>query len=166
VIVGSVGPAASAQIGHFATQYPVVTVDPADPRADAEVIAAALDWAAPRIGPTPFCIATVTDDAGVARAQSALGSLGAARRAEALLSAIAAGLRDRGVRRLVVSGGETSGAVVAALGIRRMRALPDGPLGSGFCIAEHPVPMALFLKSGKIGPEDILALAVDAMRGE
>lgn len=126
------------------------------------MIAAALDWAAPRIGPTPFCIAT--DDASVARAQAALGPIGAARRAEALLSAIAVGLRDRGIRLLVVSGGETSGAVVAALGIRRMRALSDGPLGSGFCRADLPVPMALFLKSGKIGPEDVLARALDAMQ--
>lgn len=163
VIVGSVGPTATAQIARFATHGPVLTVDPADPRSDAALIAAALDWAAPRIGHTPFCIATATDEAEVARAQAALGAIGAARRAEALLSAIAVGLRDRGIRRLVVSGGETSGAVVAALGIRRMRALPDGPLGSGFCRAELPVPMALFLKSGKLGPEDVLPRALDAM---
>lgn len=164
VIVGSVGPTATAQIARFAEHGPVFTLDPADPRPDAALIAAALDWATPRIGPTPFCVATETTEAGVERAQKTLGPIGAARRAEALLSAVAAGLRDRGIRRLVVSGGETSGAVVAALGIRRMRALPDGPLGSGFCQAELPVPMALFLKSGKIGPEDVLARALDAMQ--
>lgn len=163
VIVGTVGPTATAQVARFAALHPVRTVDPGDPRPDAAIIAEALDWATPRIGPQPLCIATATDDADVARAQAAFGPIGAARRAEALLGTIAAGLRDRGIRRLVVSGGETSGAVVAALGIRQMRALPDGPLGSGFCRAEVPVPMMLFLKSGKIGPEDVLVRALDAM---
>ena len=65
---------------------------------------------------------------------------------------------------MVVSGGETSGAVVAALGIRRVRALPDGPLGSGFCIAEEPVPMSLFLKSGKLGTPDSLLKSLEALK--
>jgi uncharacterized protein YgbK (DUF1537 family) len=99
----------------------------------------------------------------VERAQKAFGVIGAARRAERLLAGVAVGLRDRGVRRIVVSGGETSGAVVAALGIRRVRALPDGPLGSGFCIADEPVPMSLFLKSGKLGASDILARSLAAL---
>ena len=165
VLVGSVGPTAEVQIARFAAHgHDCLTLDLLAVQDEAATIAAALDWAAPRIGPRPFAIATTADAAGVARAQAALGQIGAARKAERLLAGVAQGLRDRGVRRLVVSGGETSGAVVAALGIRSVRALPEGPLGAGFCLTESPVPMVLFLKSGKLGEDDVLARALEAMR--
>lgn len=100
----------------------------------------------------------------MARAQGRHGAMGAARRAERILAGIAAGLVDRGVRRLVVSGGETSGAVAAALGITRVRALPEGALGAGFCVAEAPVPLSLLLKPGKLGADAILGEALASMR--
>ena len=163
VLVGSVGPTALAQVARFAQDHPVLSIDPADAREEEAIIGSALDWAGPRIGAQPFCIASMGDEAAVARAQTALGALGAARRAERLMGGIARGLRERGVRRLVVSGGETSGAVVAALDLESVRVLPEGPLGSGFCVAERPVRMGLFLKSGKIGEHDILLRGLDAL---
>jgi uncharacterized protein YgbK (DUF1537 family) len=166
VLVGSVGPTAEVQIARFAAHgHDVLTLDLLSTQDEAAVVAAALDWATPRIGPRPLAIVTTADAAGVARAQAALGQIGAARKAERLLAGVAKGLRDRGVRRLVVSGGETSGAVVAALGIHTVRALPEGPLGAGFCLADNPVPMVLFLKSGKLGEDDVLDRALEAMRG-
>ncbi|HEV7415364.1 MAG TPA: nucleotide-binding domain containing protein, partial [Tianweitania sediminis] len=89
----------------------------------------------------------------------------AAKKAERLLARIAKGLVERGVRRLAVAGGETSGAVVEALGISRVRALPESALGTGFCIAETPLPLSLYLKPGKLGSDDILLRAVEAMAG-
>ena len=167
VLIGSVGPTATAQAAHFAhAGHDVLILDVLDPRAEGAIIAEALDWAAPRIGARPFAIATAGDADSVARAQAALGVMEAARRAERLLSGVAAGLRDRGIRRLVVSGGETSGAVVEALGLRRVRALPETPVGSGFCIArDGGAPLALFLKSGKLGADDVLARALAQMGG-
>lgn len=164
VLVGSVGPTANAQIAQFAAEgHEVLTLDLLARADEAEAMAKALDWAASRLGARPLCITTTTDPEGVERAQAALGQIGAARKAERLLSGIAAGMRDLGLRRLVVSGGETSGAVIAALGIRKVRALPETPLGSGFCLAEDPVPMALFLKSGKLGTDDVFARALKLM---
>jgi len=162
-LVGSVGPVATEQFAQFSAIYPGLMLNPLDERGESAIIASALDWATPLIGPQPVGISTDTNPAAVERAQKALGVIGAARRAERLIAGVAAGLRDRGVRRMVVSGGETSGAVVAALGIRRVRALPDGPLGSGFCVAEKPVPMSLFLKSGKLGTPDILVRSLAAL---
>lgn len=163
VLVGSVGPTALAQVARFAEEHPALSVDPADAREEETIIASALEWAAPRIGTQPFCIATTGDDAAVAKAQGAMGAIGAARRAERLMAGIARGLREMGIRRLVVSGGETSGAVVAALDVKSVRVLPEGPLGSGFCVTEHPVRMGLFLKSGKIGENDILLRGLEAL---
>ena len=165
VLVGSVGLVAAEQCARFRSGFPALTLDPLDMRNDDAIVASVLDWAAARIGPQPLGISTDTSAESVERAQKALGAMGAARRAERLLAGIAAGLRDRGVRRLVVSGGETSGAVVSGLGIRRARALPDGPLGSGFCVSDEPVPMSLFLKSGKLGAPDILARSLAALAG-
>ncbi|MDB5660929.1 MAG: hypothetical protein JWS10_3544, partial [Cypionkella sp.] len=70
----------------------------------------------------------------------------------------------RGVRRLVVAGGETSGAVVAALGISWVRALPEGPLGTGFCVTETAPKLSLYLKPGKLGADDILLRAITVMQ--
>ena len=111
----------------------------------------------------PFAISTATDQAGVERAQAALGPIAAARRAERLLGSIAVGLRDRGVTRFVVAGGETSGAVVSALGITRVRAFPEGPLGTGFCATQGGRPLSLYLKPGKLGADDILLRALEEM---
>ncbi len=55
----------------------------------------------------------------VKRIQAELGREVAGALIEETLATIAAGLVAAGVRRLVVAGGETSGAVVQRLGVRR-----------------------------------------------
>lgn len=159
VLGGSVGPVAEAQLAAFEAEHPVLRLDLL---ADGEeaLTAQALDWAASRIG-RPFGITTCTDEAGVKAAQSALGRLGAARAAERALSGIAKGLHDKGVRRFVVAGGETSGAVVTALGIRSVRPFARGANGGGFCVSQGADPVSFFLKSGKLGATDVLLRALD-----
>lgn len=163
VLVGSVGPTATAQIASFAVDHPFLTLDLLNPGGEDATIAEALAWADLLIGDHPFGMSTAGAFSDVVSAQQALGQLEAARKAERILAGVARGLVDRGVRRLVVSGGETSGAVVDALGIRRVRALPETPLGAGFCRVEAPTPMMLFLKSGKLGSEDVFARALSLM---
>jgi len=57
-----------------------------------------------------------------------------------------------------------SGAVVAALGLRRLRALPEGPLGTGECLADGSgqSPCWLYLKPGKLGDDAILLRAAQS----
>jgi len=164
VIVGTVGPVVLRQLSVFGAAYPVLTIDLLDPHGEQATIAAALDWATPLIGTRSFAISTATDQAGVERTQAALGPIAAARRAEHLLGSIAKGLHDRGVSRFVVAGGETSGAVISALGITSARAFPEGPLGTGFCAADGPRPLSLYLKPGKLGSDDILLQALEVMQ--
>jgi uncharacterized protein YgbK (DUF1537 family) len=164
VLVGSVGPIALGHLARFEAQHPVLRLRLEDPRPEAEIVAAAMAWVAPHFGNVPFAVTTAEDQAGVARNQQAFGAIGAARKAEVLLAAVAKALHAKGIRRLVVAGGETSGAVVGALRLTRARAHPAGPLGGGFCVAEGPDgAISLFLKSGKLGADDILASAIDAM---
>jgi uncharacterized protein YgbK (DUF1537 family) len=58
---------------------------------------------------------------------------------------------ERGVGRLVVAGGETSGAVVNALGVRLLRIGPQIAPGVPWTATIGPRPLALALKSGNFG---------------
>ncbi|MEO3997013.1 four-carbon acid sugar kinase family protein [Mesorhizobium sp. CAU 1732] len=164
VLVGSVGPVATAQLESFGQAYPVRTIDLLDQRTDAAIVEEALVWAEGHIGSQPFAITTAASAEDVERAQRAHGALQAARKAERILAGIAKGIVDRGIRRLAVAGGETSGSIVETLGIKRVRALPESELGTGFCVTDVPHRMSLYLKPGKLGADDILLRAIDAMR--
>ncbi|WP_048862909.1 nucleotide-binding domain containing protein, partial [Acidisphaera rubrifaciens] len=83
---------------------------------------------------------------------------------EDALSAIAADLVRRGVRRLVVAGGETSGAVVSRLGIRQLRIGDEIDPGVPWTATEAAagtgqVAMHLALKSGNFGGDDFFLKA-------
>lgn len=156
VLVGSTGPVAMRQVQAFAGQNPVLTLDLlAVPSLDT-----ILEWAAHHMGQRPFAISTATDAEGVERVQQTLGALSAARRAEELLGSVAKALHQKGVKRFVVSGGETSGAVVTALGIRSVRIVPGDSAGLSFCVSDGPDPVWLCLKPGKLGSDDILLQAL------
>jgi uncharacterized protein YgbK (DUF1537 family) len=82
---------------------------------------------------------------------------------EDALSAVAQGLVERGVRRLVVAGGETAGAVVQALGVRRLTVGPQIDPGAPWTSATSPVAggadIHLALKSGNFGTPDFFTKA-------
>lgn len=156
VLAGSTGPVVLGQLA--ALDHPALVLDLLDPRGPEAVIADALDWSDRQAG--SFAISTATDAAGLARSQALHGATGAARLAEGLLGRIAHGLHRRGLRHFVVAGGETSGAVVAALALRAARALVPDELGPGVCITQGPDPVWLFLKPGKLGSPDVLRRAI------
>lgn len=153
VLAGSCADRTREQVAEFARQHPVLQLDPLAP--EEASLAHALAWAAPRLEQGPVCITTSADPGRVAAAQAALGAIPAGRKAEALLAALAEGLVRQGVRRLLVAGGETSGAVVGALGIRDLQVAPYREIGVGICHSAGPVPLALCLKSGKLGAVDM-----------
>lgn len=65
----------------------------------------------------------------------------------------------RGVRRVVVAGGETSGAVVQALGVRSVVVAQEADRGVPWCLTSDDEPTALLLKSGNFGSPDLLTRA-------
>ena len=107
--------------------------------------------------------ATAAPDS-VKAVQAALGVEAAGALVENTLAALAQGLVAGGVRRLVVAGGETSGAVVQALGVPQLRI--GAPICPGVPWTEATLPgsiepMWLALKSGNFGGVDFFA---DALR--
>jgi uncharacterized protein YgbK (DUF1537 family) len=79
---------------------------------------------------------------------------------EQALAEIARGLVAAGVRKLVVAGGETAGAVVGALGIRALRIGPQIDPGVPWTESLDARPIALALKSGNFGSADFFAKAL------
>jgi uncharacterized protein YgbK (DUF1537 family) len=104
------------------------------------------------------------DPATVAAAQEKYGREAVAERLEALFGETARALVEGGVRRLVIAGGETSGAVVQALGLGALRVGPEIDPGVPI-LTNADGSIALALKSGNFGSEDFLAKALDAMAG-
>ena len=75
------------------------------------------------------------------------------------LVALAVDAAATGTRRFVVAGGETSGAVVSALGVRQVLVEDELDAGVPWCTTEGSRPMRLLLKSGNFGSDRLLVEA-------
>ena len=152
VIAGSCSRATLLQLGTARGRLPTLDLDPvATPDAGA-LAAQALGWAEGKLGDEPVVIAASAPPDRVALLQARLGREGAGALVEDALARVAAGLVARGVRRLVVAGGETSGAVVSQLGVRTLRIGDEIAPGVPWTYAEGAAePMLLALKSGNFG---------------
>ena len=148
VLVGSCSEVTLRQRDHFALRNPVLDIDICE-AADDVLTGRSLEWADRHLDAgRAIGFSVAADPPSVTRAQSIFGVMGAARKAEAILAGIAKGLAERGVRKFVVAGGESSGAVVLALGIQSMQVLPFDELGAGSCISRDDRRSSLFLKPG------------------
>lgn len=121
----------------------------------------ALDWlAAQDLGKAPLLYATAEPDQ-VRAAQAALGREEAGAVVERALAKLAVAARDRGARRIVVAGGETSGAVSQALGIDRLDIGAEIAPGVPWCTCDSGGErIAITLKSGNFGAETFFADAL------
>lgn len=162
-VAGSVSRATQAQVAaHRAAGHPALALDPDAVMAGTVTAAALVDWAL-AAGGAPLVYSTA-DAAAVAAAQQRHGRDRLAGAIESLLAATAAVAVDRGVRRLVAAGGETSGAVVTALGLRSMAIGPEIDPGIP-ALAAGDRPLALALKSGNFGGPDFFARALGVLGG-
>jgi len=161
-LAGSCSQATLGQIAEAENVMPVLRLDPEKIMAGAQEAARAIDWARARLGQGPVLIASSATPDQVAAAQARHGRDATGRAIEQAFAAIALALVQSGVRRLVVAGGETSGAVVDRLGLAAFRLGPEiapgvpvlRTLGAG-------EDMLLALKSGNFGAPTFFA---DALR--
>jgi uncharacterized protein YgbK (DUF1537 family) len=153
VLAGSCSQATRAQIAAFARAHPAHKLD-ADRLAAGEPVAAeALAWAAGEPPDAPILIYSSADPDEVRATQERHGRERAGAMIEEALSALARALVERGVRRLIVAGGETSGAVVSALGVKALRIGPEIDPGVPWTETLGKPHLALALKSGNFGSE-------------
>ena len=99
------------------------------------------------------------DPENVGLVQNKLGRETAGQSVECLLAGVAQALPGRGFSRLVVAGGETSGAVVNALGIKVLAIGPEIDPGVPWTLSRSGPKMALALKSGNFGASDFFLKA-------
>ena len=145
--VATVGQVAAA----IEAGVPAFRVDPLRLADGEDVAGAALAWATPLLATGPVLVYATAEPDAVRAAQDRIGRDRAGALVEAALAAVARGLVDRGVARLVVAGGETSGAVVNALGVRTLRIGPQIAPGVPWTASVGGRPLALALKSGNFG---------------
>jgi len=168
VVSGSCSLATNAQVQNFQRGgRPAFAVDPLALAAGDDVVGQALAWAGPRLAQGALLFYATAEAAAVQAVQAKLGAARAGELVEQALSGIALGLVKSGVRQLVVAGGETSGAVVQALGVRQMRIGPQIDPGVPWTAAPSPAcggtTLHLALKSGNFGSEDFFTKAFDGL---
>ncbi len=165
VLAGSASKATNAQVAEWTARHPAYRIDPLALARGEAVVAQALAFADGYIGKEAVLIyATATPDE-VKAVQKELGVAKAGHLVEQALADIARGLRERGVRRFVVAGGETSGAVVQALGVRALRIGPQIDPGVPATATLDDQPLALALKSGNFGGVDFFEKALRFLGG-
>jgi uncharacterized protein YgbK (DUF1537 family) len=165
ILAGSCSKATLEQIGVAERMMPVLRLDVEKLLAGSDEARAALGWARARLGDGPVLIASSSTPAEVQALQKRHGGASVGERIEASLAEIAAGLVEAGVGRLVVAGGETSGAVVNRLGLQGF--LIGAEIAPGVpalrVIGRAHTGLGIALKSGNFGGPDFFARALDSL---
>ncbi|RQO35293.1 hypothetical protein DBV14_33015 [Variovorax sp. KBW07] len=164
IVSGSCSLATNRQVLDFIQRGgAALAIDPLRIAAGVDVAAEALAWAAPSLDKGPVLVYSTAEAGAVKSVQGKLGVDEAGAMVERTIAAIARGLVDRGVRQLVVAGGETSGACVQALGIAQMQIGPQIDPGVPWCHARAEAAQGaglhIALKSGNFGSDDFFTKA-------
>ena len=164
VLAGSASQATNGQVAAWLEAgRPALRIDPLALAAGKPVVEQALAFARDA-GQTVLIYATSSPDA-VKAVQAELGVERAGALVEQALGGIAKGLLAAGVRRFVVAGGETSGAVVQALGVRLLQIGAQIDPGVPATVSTQAQPLALALKSGNFGGRDFFSKALNQLAG-
>jgi uncharacterized protein YgbK (DUF1537 family) len=172
VLAGSCSLATQEQVRRMAARHASRRLDPVELCNDPRSLPEAIAWAEQALEHGPVMLYASADSAQVSAAQDALGVARAGEVVEAAFAQIAKRLVMCGVRELIVAGGETSGAVVQALGVRALRIGEEiapgvpwteavGQLALPEQASDGAGPLRLALKSGNFGTPDFFLKALE-----
>jgi 3-dehydrotetronate 4-kinase len=159
ILAGSCSRATRAQVAFGSARWPTFDLSERELDDPDTLAEEALAWAAPLLDARPVLITASAAPERVAENQRRYGADDASARVERILATIARGLRRRGVGRFIVAGGETSGAIVEALGVEALRIGSAIAPGVPWTTTFADPPLALALKSGNFGGEDFFLRA-------
>ncbi|MDP3761128.1 MAG: four-carbon acid sugar kinase family protein [Ramlibacter sp.] len=162
IVSGSCSVATNRQVQEFISAGGrALALEPLRIAAGEPVAQQALAWAEPLLAQGPVLVYSTAEVQAVKAVQGRLGVAQAGALVERALAEVARGLVEVGVRRLVVAGGETSGACVQALGVSQMQIGPQIDPGVPWCHARTAAgaPIHLALKSGNFGSDDFFTKA-------
>jgi uncharacterized protein YgbK (DUF1537 family) len=165
-LAGSCSQATLQQVANAEKVMPVLHLDPEQIVAGKDEARRALAWARGRLNDGPILIASSSAPEEVTSLQARHGRDAAGHAIEQAMADIAEGLAQSGVRRLVVAGGETSGAVVDRLGIPGF--LVGAEIAAGVpvlrAVGASDGDTLLALKSGNFGGPEFFSDALKLMR--
>ncbi|POA28748.1 MULTISPECIES: 3-oxo-tetronate kinase [unclassified Pseudomonas] len=162
VLAGSASVATNGQVAAWLEAgRPALRIDPLALAAGEPIVARALAFA--RDHKETVLIYATSSPEEVKVVQQQLGVERAGSLVENALGEIAQGLRQSGVRRFVIAGGETSGAVVQALGVQLLRIGAQIDPGVPATVSSTDEPLALALKSGNFGGRDFFSKALQQL---
>jgi uncharacterized protein YgbK (DUF1537 family) len=150
VIAGSCSTATLRQIAHMRDLHPSLRLDLGALAAGHDAVAQAVAWATPLLTDGPVLIYSSGTPTEQDEARRLLGPDSSVR-IEAALGEIARRLVHQGVRHVVVAGGETSGAVMAALGVSALVIGAEIEPGVPVAVSTTEPHVAVALKSGNFG---------------
>lgn len=161
VLAGSCSAATLGQIAAFKGPHLALDTD-AICRGE-DVAGKALAWAREKVGTAPILLSASDTPDAVKALQAKYGIEKSSLAIEKTMAALARGLVEAGVGRLVVAGGETSGAVVSALDVTALRIGPEIDPGVPWTASVGARPILLALKSGNFGAPDFFTKAFDRL---
>jgi uncharacterized protein YgbK (DUF1537 family) len=166
ILAGSCSRATLDQIAAAEGAIPTLRLSPQRLIEDKREAKRALAWAKESLAAGPMLIASSAEPDDVAALQARFGREASGHAIEAALAEIAVELVGIGVRRLIVAGGETAGAVVDRLGVNAFRLGPEIAPGVPLMrtIGRNGGEMQMALKSGNFGGKDFFARALAMTR--
>jgi 3-dehydrotetronate 4-kinase len=156
ILAGSSSAATLEQVARARARYPAFRLDPAATPDPGDLRARAVDWMGRHLEQ-----GTVMVYASAPPSERRAAGAEAAQAIEQTMAELARAAVGRGARRIVVAGGETSGAVVDGLGIDRVMVAREEDAGVPWLVTADPAPLALLLKSGNFGRPDLLVRAAE-----
>lgn len=164
VLSGSCSAMTRRQVASYSQRAASFRLDPLNLTSEGTAEASA--WLKAQEPDAPKLIYATAEPEDVRRAQEALGIQRAGEVVEQALAVLAREAFDLGIRRFVVAGGETSGAVTSAFGISRLSVGREIAPGVPWTFASiDGQPVALALKSGNFGAETFFADAFRHLEG-
>ncbi|MBT9369666.1 3-oxo-tetronate kinase [Rhizobium sp. CSW-27] len=153
VLSGSCSAMTRQQVAHYLEEAESLRLDPLSLQADG--VEPALQWLRARQPAAAKIIYATAEPEEVRAAQQQLGAARAGHLVEDALARLAQEAFRMGIRRFVVAGGESSGAVAKALGVTRLAIGCEIAPGVPWTYAEVAgETVALALKSGNFGSAD------------
>ncbi|SLN65190.1 3-oxo-tetronate kinase [Oceanibacterium hippocampi] len=160
VVAGSCSAATRAQVEAARAVMPHLQIDARRLHEDPAEIDRACAWVRDHLGSRPLLVYSSATPDLVELLQRKLGRERAGSLVESALARLAETAVGAGARRIVVAGGETSGAVMAALGVRQLTIGQEIDPGVPWTRSVDGPDLALALKSGNFGSEDFFAKAL------
>lgn len=164
ILAGSCSGATRAQLNVHQSNHPVLAIDVTSVMTGKLEAQAVVDFLLAHTGSAPLAYSSGTPEE-VNALQSRFGAENVSSALDEFFGRTAQLLVSNDVKRLVVAGGETSGAVVSALDLGALQVGAEIDPGVPILYTTGHEPITLALKSGNFGAPDFFAKALNQMGG-